>query len=196
MGNRIFRSRLGFGGSKRIQARPIAGVGGRGPRSRASTWLAWLVVAAAVAVVAFFVGRAGSEIDIASPTPSPTPAPLSVAFGTALDPVSGEAINPTDRFRAGDPIAYSVRLPAALGVDSILVEIARHDAGGETVVQRPSRQGIVATSRTIAFSFAVSTGELLATWGPGDYTMRISLPGAAAPFAVGGFTLVETPTAS
>jgi hypothetical protein len=89
-----------------------------------------------------------------------------------------------------------VRLPAAPGVDSILVEIARHDAGGETVVQEPSRQGIVATSRIVAFTFAVSTGELLTTWGPGDYTMRIYLPGAAAPLATGAFTLVETPTAS
>lgn len=196
MGNRIFRSRLGFGRSKRTQARPIAGVRGPGPGVRARTWLAWLAVAAAVALIAFFVGRAGSEIDIASPTPSPSPPPLSISFGTALDPVSGEAIDQTDRFRAGDPIAYSVRVPAAPGIDSILVEIARHEAGGETVVQQPSRQGIVATSPIIAFTFAVSTGELLATWGPGDYVMRIYLPGAAAPFATGAFTLVETPTAS
>lgn len=196
MGNRIFRSRPGSGGAKRIQARPSAGLSRRGPGPRASRWLGWLAAAAAVALIAFFVGRAGSEIGTASPTPSPSPPPLSLSFGTALDAVSGEAINPTDRFRAGDPIAYSVHLPASPGVDSILVEIARMDPGGETVVQQRSRQGILATTRIIAFTFAVPTRELLTTWGPGDYTMRIYLPGSAAPFATGGFTLVETPTAS
>jgi hypothetical protein len=196
MGNRIFRLRPGFGGAERIQARPTAGLSRRGPGPRASKWLGWLAAAAAVALIAFFVGRAGSEIGTASPTPSSSPPPLVLSFGTALDPVSGEASNPTNRFRAGDPIAYSVRLPASPGVDSILVEVARLDPGGQTVVQQPSRQGILANSRVIAFTFAVSTAELLTTWGPGDYTMRIYLPGTAGPFATGGFTLVETPTAS
>lgn len=196
MGNRFRRSRPGVGARRRLQAAPM-GVGGRlRPGPRASTWLAWLAAAAAVAVVAFFVGRAGSEVQIASPTPSPSPAPRNVAFGTALDPVSGAATNLTDRFRASDPISYSVTLPVAPGVDSILVEIARADASGETVVQRPSRQGIDGSSRLIAFTFATPTSKLLTDWGPGDYRMRMYWPGATSPFATGRFTLVETPAAS
>jgi hypothetical protein len=160
------------------------------------TWLGWAAAAVGLVLVAFFVGRAGSEVGVPTPTPSPSAAPLTVTFGTALDPVSGEAINPTERFRAGDTIAYSVRLPTAPGVDSILVEILRLDAPNGTVVQRPSTQGIVATSSVIAFTFTAPTSDLLSSWGPGAYEMWISLPGASDPFATGRFTLVETPAAS
>ena len=172
-------------------------VAGR-PRTspRTSRWLGWLAAAGAVAVVAFFVGRAGSEVAIASPTPSPSPGLRPVAFGTALDPVSGEATNLTNRFRAGDPISYSVMLPDPPGVDSILVEIVRSDSSGKTVVQPPSRQGIVGTSRVIAFTFATPTSKLLTDWGPGDYEMRVYFPGATSAFATGRFTLLETPAAS
>ncbi len=165
-----------------------------GPGPRARTWLGWAAAAAGVAVVAFFVGRAGSEVGTASPTPSPTAAPLTVAFGTALDAVTGEAIQPTNRFRAGDLFAYSVRLAAAPGVATILVEIIRLEGGTQTVAQRPSNQGIVATSRVIAFT--VHTADLLHAWGPGNYSMRMYLPGVSEPFATGSFTLVETPVPS
>jgi hypothetical protein len=178
----------------RSQAMPIAGRRRRGPGPRARTWLGWLAAIVGVAVVAFLVGRAGSEVEIASPTPSPSTAPLTIVYGTALDPVTGEAIQPTDRFRAGDPFAYSVRLRAAAGTDRILVEIIRLEGQTETVVQAPSKQGIVATSPLVAFK--VSTSRLLDAWGPGSYAMRMFLPGATEPFATGRFTLVETPTAS
>jgi hypothetical protein len=196
MGNRMRRPRFGFAGPRRTQATPMGPVGRRVPGPRASTWLGWLAAAAAVAVVAFIVGRAGPEPGLASPTPSPTPPPLVISFGTALDAASGEATNPTDRFRAGDRIAYSVRLAAPPGVDGILVEIVRLDTPNGTVVQPPSRQGIAAASRIIAFTFTTATSKLLTDWGPGTYEMRISLPGATKPFATGRFTLVETPTAS
>ncbi len=145
-------------------------------------------------MVAFFVGRAGSEVGVPSPTPSPTAAPLTVTFGTTLDPVTGEATNATDRFRAGDTVAYSVRLPAAPGIAKILVEIIRLDGETETVAQRPSNQGIVKTSPVIAFTVPAST--LLGAWGPGEYVMRMYLPDAQDVFATGRFTLVETPIAS
>lgn len=196
MGNQMRRSRFGFGGPRRLQASPMVAGRRRGPGPRARTWLGWGAAAAGVALVAFFVGRGGPEVGVASPSPSPTAPPLSVAFGTALDPVSGEAINPTERFRAGDPIAYSVRLAAAPGVDTILVEIARLEGDGETVVQQPSTQGIVANSSLIAFKFAVTTGDLLTAWGAGDYALRMYFPDGARPFATGRFTLVETPAAS
>lgn len=196
MGNRMRRSRFGLGARQRLQAAPMAAAGRPRPGPRASAWLGWLAAAAAVALVAFFVGRAGSEAGLASPTPSPSPGPLAVAFGTALDPVSGEATDLTGRFRSGDPIAYSVTLAVAPGVDTILVEIVRSDVGGETVLQRPSEQGIDGSSRVIAFTFVTPTSKLLTDWGPGDYLMRIYLPGGTSPFAAGEFTLLETPGAS
>ena len=42
-------------------------------------------------------------------------------------------------------------------------------------------QGIVATSRIVAFTFATATSKLLTDWGPGDYLMRIYFPGATSP---------------
>jgi hypothetical protein len=170
----------------------------RGPGPRAQTWLAWAGAALGVGVVAFLVGRAGSETGLPSPTPLPSAVgPLPITYGMALDPVSGEATQPADRFRAADPLAYSVRMPAAPGVDTIVVEVIRLNPDGtETVAQPQSRgeQGIVATSPV--FAFEVQTSTLLQAWGPGDYAMRIYLPGASEPFAAGRFTLVETPVAS
>lgn len=194
MANRMRGSRFGFRGGRRSQARPMAAERRPGPGPRARSWLGWAAAAAGVAVVAFFVGRAGTELGVSSPTPSPSPAPLSVVFGTALDPVSGEAVNPTERFRAGDTVAYSVRLASAPGVTTILVEIIRFEGEVETVVQQPSTQGIVASSLVIAFT--VPASRLLDAWGAGSYVMRIFLPGAPDPFATGRFTLVETPLAS
>ncbi len=168
-----------------------------GPGPRARLWLGWAAAAIGVILVAFIVGRAGSESGLPSPTPSPSTAgPLPIVFGTALDSATGEAIGLTERFRAPDTISYSVRLGAAPGVGTILVEIARLGDDGQTVVQEPSEQGIVASSSVIGFTFAVPTSELLDAWGPGAYAMRIYLPGAADPFAAGRFTLVETPAAS
>jgi len=196
MGNRIGGSRLGRRRGRPSQARPMAVERRRGPGPRARTWLGWAAAALGVGVVAFFVGRAGSEAGLPSPTPSPSAAgPLPITFGTALDPDSGEAVQPTDRFRDGDVFTYSVRMPAAPGVDTILVEIIRlNDDATETVAQRPSEQGIVPTSPV--FAFEVQTSTLLKAWGPGTYAMRIYLPGVADPFATGRFMLVDTPVAS
>jgi hypothetical protein len=195
MANRLRGMRHGGARSGGLQARPImAGGRRRGPGPRARIWLGWVAAAAGIAVVAFFVGRAGSEVGLVSPSPSPSVAiSLPITFGTALDPVSGKAVELTDRFRSGDPFAYSVELAAAPGVDQILVEIVRFEGGAETVVQQPDEQGIDASSRIIAFS--VPTATLLAAWGPGSYEMRIYLADPD-PVARGTFTLVETPTAS
>lgn len=170
--------------------------GRRTPSPRAQTWLGWAAAALGVGVVAFLVGRAGSDAELPPTSPSPSAAgPLSVAYGTALDPVTGEAVQATDRFREGDPFVYSVQMPAAPGVDTILVEIIRLNVDGtETVAQRPSEQGIVASSPV--FAFEVPATKLLRAWGPGTYAMRIYLPGAVDPLATGRFTLVETPVES
>lgn len=197
MGFRMRGGRIGLRRGRPSQARPMAAERRGGPGPRARTWLGWAAAVLGVGVVVFLIGRAGSEAGLPSPTPSPSAAgPLPITFGTALDPASGEAIDPTERFRAADPIAYSVRLPAAPGVATILVEIARLEGVQETVVQEPSTQGIDASSRVIGFTFAVPTSEVLGAWGPGDYVLRIYLPGAADPIATGRFTLVETPVAT
>ena len=168
---------------------------GRGRRSlETRTWLGWVAAAAGIAAVAFLVGRAGSEVELASPTPSPSQAPLTIVFGTALDDQSGEAIQPTDRVRAGEAFAYSVRLAAAPAVDAVYVEITRVDGESRTVVQRRSRQGIVGGSGVIAFK--VDATKLLNAWGEGSYTMAMYLPAGTRPFATGSFMLVETPVAS
>jgi hypothetical protein len=187
-------SRFGRGGRRRIHAQPMATVRRAGPGPRARVWLGWIAAAALVALIAFVAGRAGSEAGVASPSPSPSSGPLTVTFGTALDPVSGESIGDTSRFRAGDSVAYSVRLAAAPGVTHILVEIIRLVGSTETVAQPPSTQGIVATSRV--FAFKVRATDLLTAWGPGSYAMRIYWEGETTPFAVGRFTLIETPAAS
>ncbi|MEX0626159.1 MAG: hypothetical protein WD402_06415 [Chloroflexota bacterium] len=198
MGSRFNGSRFSLGRGRPSQTRLMAAERRRGPGPRAQTWLSWAAAALGVGVVAFLVGRAGSEAGLPSPTPSPSaPDPLPITYGTALDPVSGEAVEPTDRFRDGDPFAYSVRMPAAPGVETVLVEIIRLNADGtETVAQSLSdgEQGIVPTSRVLAFE--VLSATLLDAWGPGEYAMRIYLPGAVEPFAAGRFTLVETPMAS
>jgi hypothetical protein len=203
MANRMRASRFGLGrgrGSQArpSQARPMAAERRGGPGPRARTWLGWAAAALGVAVVAFLVGRAGSEAGLSSPSPSPSATgPVSITFGTALDPASGEAIQPTNRFRDGDPFAYSVRMASAPGVDTILVEIIRlNDDGSETVAQSVAdgEQGVVATSPV--FAFKVQTSTLLDAWGPGAYAMRVYLPGGVDPIATGRFTLVETPVAS
>ena len=197
MGTRVSGSRFGRRRGRSSQARPMADERRGGPGPRARMFLGWAAAVLGVGLVVFLIGRAGSEAGLPSPTPSPSAAdPQPITFGTALDPKSGEAVDPTDRFRAGDPIAYSVRLAAAPGVATILVEIVRIEGEQETVVQEPSTQGIDASSRVIGFTFAVPTGEVIDAWGPGDYAMRIYLPGAAEPIATGRFTLVETPVAS
>jgi hypothetical protein len=203
MANRLRGARFGLGRGRRsqaqpLQARPMAADRRGGPGPRARTWLGWVAAALGVAVVAFLVGRAGSEAGLSSPSPSPSiTGPLPITFGTALDPASGEAIQPTDRFRDGDPFAYSVRMAVAPGVDTILVEIIRlNDNGTETIAQplADGEQGIVATSPI--FAFKVQASKLLDAWGPGVYAMRIYLPDGADPIATGRFTLVETPVAS
>ena len=165
-----------------------------GPRVEMRSWLGWLAAAGGVAVVAFLVGRAGSEVELASPTPSPSQAPLTIIFGAAIDPQSGEAVQPIDRFRDGDQVAYSVRLATAPGIESILVEVTRVDGSTRTVVQEASAQRIVATSPVIGLH--VSAAKLLKVWGEGSYVMEMYLPGVSRPFATGQFTLVETPVAS
>lgn len=163
------------------------------PPRGARVWLGWLAAGASVLAIAFIAGRAGSDVELVSPTPSPSTAePVAIVFGAALDEVSGLAVRPTTIFRTGDPLAYSARLSAAAGVDSMLLEVVRLDPSGPpATAQAPRRVGIDATSRVIAFS--VFASDLLAAWGPGTYEMRMYLDSGTDPTAVGRFTLAEVP---
>jgi hypothetical protein len=157
--------------------------------------LSWGAAALLLVAFAFIVGRPAAESGVLSGTPSPTPTPpLPITYGSGLDPDTNVAVEPTQRFRPGDPFAYSVALAAAPGTDTILVEVARLEDGVRTVVQEPSVQEILPEART--FAFQVSTDDLLAAWGPGDYEMRIFFDASEPAFAVGNFTLVESPSPS
>jgi len=119
------------------------------------------------------------------------PTPLAIVFGTGLNPDTNVAVNPTQRFRPGDPFAYSVTLPSPPAVERVLVEITRFGTDGAEVVQAAAAQGILPQPRT--FAFQVRTDDLLAAWGAGDFEMRIFLAAGEEPVAVGRFTLLDAP---
>lgn len=179
---------FGSRSDRQARSRPVAGLRGSGSPRPIRPWLGWAAAAAAVLAVAFIAGRAGSDVELASPTPTPSViGPVAVVFGTGLDPDTGEAIEPQTRFGPGDPLAYSATLPAAPGVSTMLLEVVRLEAAGVATVQAPTETEIDATSRVIAFS--VQAGDLLAIWGAGDYELRMYVGPEAAPDAVGRFTL-------
>ena len=192
MANRLRPPRIGLRPDRRRQARPMALPRSSAPPPRTRLWLGWLAAGAGVLAIAFIAGRAGSEVDLPSPTPSPSDVvPVTIVFGAALDDLSGEAVSLTSIFGAGDPFAYSARLQAAAGVDSMLLEVVRLEGGGEATAQTPREVGIDPTSRIIAFSVLAS--DLIAAWGPGDYEMRMYLAPGTVPTAVGRFTLGVAP---
>jgi len=158
--------------------------------------LGWVASGAVLVALAFVIGGPATEQGLLGGTPSPSqgPGPLPIRFGTALDPESNRAVHRTRRFRSGDPFAYSVTLDQRANTTEVFVEITRLEGGERVVVQEPSRQRILPDLRT--FAFQVRTDDLLAAWGAGDYEMRIYLDAAAAPLAIGGFTLIATPSGS
>jgi hypothetical protein len=172
----------------RRMARPLSGGPARlGPGPR--ILLGWVAAAALVAVIAFIVGLPGKDAGTLQPTASPSGArALPIVFGTALDPASGEAIQATDRFAAGDLFAYSVRLAAPIGRDAVQVEVLRVDGDVLTVVQPPATQAVSAESRLIAFS--VPADALLTAFGEGKFLMRIYTAAGQQPVAEGGFQLI------
>lgn len=153
----------------------------------------WVVATLIILGIALVVGLLGGDADgvetASSPTPSIDEGLRPIAFGTSLDPVTGEVATGarTQRFVAGDTFAYSVRPPSA-PPSTVLVEVRRTGGGLRETVQEPSPQGVADGAMAIAFT--VPADALLRDFGPGEYLMLIYAEGVAQPLAEGGFTLV------
>jgi hypothetical protein len=186
------------GPRRRPQAMPGSGHGpghpamarprdGRGPRWAAPA-LGWVAVLGLLVFVAIIVGRPGRDAGTAAATGSPGPTLLPVAFGTAIDHDSGEAADLTTRFRAGEPFAYSVHLPTAVGQTTVYVEVLRVTAEGLVQVQAPQAQKTLPDRPVIAY--LVTTDGLIEAFGTGDFVLRVYLDPTGDPLAAGAFTVV------
>ena len=161
-------------------------------------WVVALILIIGVAVVVGLIGAGGEEppVDGDGSAPPSGSAPLEIAFGTALDPATGEvaAAARTDRFASGDAFAYSAR-PAGVIPTTVYVEVARTGGGTPGVVQAPDPgvgdQPVAEGATTIAFT--VPAANLLTAFGPGEYRMRIFYDPAGASVAEGDFVLVGDP---
>jgi hypothetical protein len=162
-------------------------------------WLAAIAVILLIAIVVRFLGGDGTGSPVVpSPTASDGATPVTIAFGTSLDPTSGEVPETArvSRFAAGDTFAYSAPPDGALPA-TVYVGVERVGGGPAEVVQDAAADGIqtVPAGRP-AIAFTVPAAVLLEAFGPGEYVMRIHLDPAADPFAQGTFVLVGEPAAS
>jgi hypothetical protein len=166
-----------------------------GPRERRI--LGWIVAIVLVIGIAIVVGLLGGNgdgtlVDPADSVAPSTAAAASIAFGTAIDPATGEvdADARTDRFTSADLFAYSVRPPGAVPA-TVYVEVERIGGGATEVVQPATPDGEQdVTAGRPAIAFSVPASNLLEVFGPGEYRMRIFDDPATAPLAEGTFTLV------
>jgi hypothetical protein len=160
-------------------------------------WAAVALLLVTIAIAARLIGTAGEDalaVDRVSPSASAAPSAPAIAFGTAIDPVTGEvaASSTTSTFGAGDDFAYSVR-PAVAPPATIYVEVLRTGSDPATV-QAPAPQTLPEGAALIAF--VVPADALLADFGPGDFVMRIFARPTEAPIAVGTFRLAGAPASS
>ncbi len=160
------------------------------PRARGPVaWAAVALLLVAIAVGARLIGTGGEEPVALDPSPSAdvVPAAPSIAFGTAIDPVTGEVSldSATATFRSGDDFAYSVR-PADTPPRTIYVEVVR-TAPDPATVQAPSPQTL--PENAVVIAFVVPADALIADFGPGEYVMRIFAQPTEPPIAVGSFSL-------
>lgn len=163
-------------------------------------WLAAIGVILAIAIVVRFLGGDGDGLPVV-PAPSASAdaaVPAAIAFGTSLDPTSGEVPEAAraTRFADGDTFAYS--MPAGAEVPStVYVEVERVGGGTPGIVQEAASEGAqpVPPGRP-AIGFTVPAANLLAVFGPGEYVMRIHLDPSTDPIAEGAFVLVGELTPS
>lgn len=156
---------------------------------RIAGWLVALLLIVGVAVVVGVLGGNGDGTPIdPDPSGSSGVGAASIAFGTAIDPATGEVDEAArvDRFAAGDTFAYSVE-PAGDVPDAVYVEVRRTGGGPAEVAQAPVDPQRLPNPEVIAFT--VPTDDLLAVFGPGDYLMLIYADPTEAPIAEGTFHL-------
>lgn len=180
------------------------GGGGRFTLSRRQKLIAgWLAAIALILVVAVVVRFLGGDGDGSPVVPSPSASqggasPAAIAFGTSLDPTSGEVPETArvTRFAGGDTFAYSVP-PVGTVPSTVYVGVERVGGGAAGIVQDAATDGeqTVPAGRP-AIAFTVPADLLLDAFGPGEYVMRIHLDPAADPIAEGSFVLVGEPAAS
>jgi hypothetical protein len=168
-------------------ARRISADDGRPRGPRRAVLLGWLAAAAAIALLAFIVGRPDAAIP--APSPSPEDGPQPIRFGTDIDPATGEALDLTDEFRPGDSFVYSLVPAEPLEAEMVTLEILRFEDGeliSEQVAQIPAGQVI---------GRSLSADEMLEFYGSGEFVMRIYLD-PEDPLGEGRFTLLDPPAAS
>jgi hypothetical protein len=177
-------------------ARPPGGLDapfGLSPRAlRIAGWLVAAILIVGIAVVVGLLGGDADETGVgAGPSGSPDSTGSAIAFGTTLDPVTGEvaADARTDRFSAGDTFAYSVA-PSGTPPAAVYVEVRRTGGGAVEVVQAPVDAQPLSNPEVIAFAVPPGPGDLLAVFGPGEYLMLIYADPEDEPIAEGTFTLV------
>ncbi len=109
------------------------------PRAlRIGGWMVAILLIAGIAVVVGILGGDAQEPGVgASPSGSGALGTAEIAFGTALDPASGEVATAarTDRFTAGDAFVYSVA--AAEPPAAVYVEVRRTGGGAVEIAQAP-----------------------------------------------------------
>ena len=182
------------GATPRAMARPHAGrpvMASRGGTLSRRIGLAvgWTGAILVVGVVAFIVGRPGQDAGVLGATPQASVrGPLPVAFGTAIDRVSGEAAKRTTSFRRGEPFAYSVRLTRPVGTTYVYVAVLRDSGGTLTQLQAPTRQKTLPDRAVVAY--IVTVDGLIEAFGSGSFLLRISLDPASRPVAEGRFTIL------
>lgn len=164
------------------------------PRARRlGGWLAALVLVIGIAVAVGVLGGNGDGAAIApvvSGSPSARGPVAAVAFGTEIDPVTGEVAESarTDRFAAGDTFAYSVRPPEP-PPPVVHVEVRRADSDEVVQPAAAAAQALPQDARIIAFS--VPAANLVSEFGTGEFTMIIFADPAGSPLARGEFELVD-----
>ena len=154
----------------------------------------WVAAAGVLVGIAVVLGLLGGNGDGAPVAPAGTTTPSTgaaepIAFGTALDPATGQVADDAaaTQFVTDDTFAYSIG-PRDPMPGSVYVEVERVGGGSPGVVQPAAEQALPAGARAVAF--AVPAGRLFDDFGPGRYRMRIFTDPAGPPLAEGGFDLL------
>lgn len=183
--------------------RPSGGPRGIFPTDQASLISIGATLGAIVLAIGLGLFLAGllppaANVAVETPSPSPSPTPLpsisvapsvsgsvapsgsaapalpgTITFGTGINSDTKEVTGPTTTFVAGTGFAHSISLTQTFAVNTVVEEITRV-ADGVVVQARDKGSVQVTPSATIAgFKAGVDTTKLIASWGKGDFVMRV-----------------------